>query len=169
VRLSTPQRTDELFHPGKSADVWIGKGLAGRLGMIHPQKQRELKIKNNVWMADLDWKMIANLSRCIVESRKFKKMSEFPGIERDFALLVKHDVKVEKITQIAVKIGQPLAKVVRVFDIYRGEQVPEGMTSVAVRVIFSDESRSLKEVEADEISEKILAGWKSQIGAELRN
>ena len=78
------------------------------------------------------------------------------------------DVTADKITQLALKAGKPLAKVAKVFDIYRGSQVAEGMTSVAVRVIFYEESRSLQESEAEAASSQILDLWKKELGAELR-
>ena len=89
-------------------------------------------------------------------------------MERDFALLVKSDVTADKITQVALKAGKPLAKISKVFDVYQGSQVVQGMTSVAVRVIFYDESRSLQEAEAEAASAQILAAWKKELGAELR-
>jgi phenylalanyl-tRNA synthetase beta chain len=98
----------------------------------------------------------------------FKAWSEYPSIERDFALVVKSDVTADKITQLALRSGKPLAKIAKVFDVYRGSQVQEGMTSVAVRVIFYDESRSLQESEAEAASAQILSTWKKELGAELR-
>ena len=121
-----------------------------------------------VWVAELDWKAVSGLSRPVAEPRPFKAWSEFPPIERDFALLVKSDISADKITQVAIKAGKPLAKVAKIFDIYRGSQVSEGMTSVAVRVTFLDESRSLQEAEAESASSKILDAWKKELGAELR-
>jgi len=67
-----------------------------------------------------------------------------------------------------LKAGKPLAKVSKVFDIYRGSQVAEGMTSIAVRVIFYDEGRSLQESVAEAASARILESWKKELGAELR-
>jgi phenylalanyl-tRNA synthetase beta chain len=62
-----------------------------------------------------------------------------------------------------------LAKVVKVFDIYRGGSIAEGMTSVAVRVIFYDEGRSLQESETEAVSARIVEAWKKELGAELRS
>jgi phenylalanyl-tRNA synthetase beta chain len=105
----------------------------------------------------------------VTEAPRFKGWPEFPSIERDFALVVKNDVTADKITQVALKSGKPLAKIAKVFDIYQGSQVQEGMTSVAVRVIFYEESRSLQESEAEAASSQILSSWKKELGAELRS
>ena len=79
--------------------------------------------------------------------------------------MVKSDVTSDKITQLAIKAGKPLAKVAKVFDIYRGSQVAEGMTSVAVRVIFYEESRSLQESEAENASAQILESMEEGTGS----
>jgi phenylalanyl-tRNA synthetase beta chain len=82
--------------------------------------------------------------------------------------VVKSDIPAEKVTQIALKAGRPLAKSAQVFDIYRGSQVAEGMTSVAVRVTFLEEGRSPQEAEAENSAKAILDAWKKELGAELR-
>jgi phenylalanyl-tRNA synthetase beta chain len=162
------RKTAHLFHPGKTVEVLAGKDLAGYFGLMHPAYSRGLKLRSPLWLAELDWTMLRKLARPVTQSQAFKGWSEFPPIERDFALLVKNDVSADKITQVALKAGRPLAKIAKVFDIYRGSQVQEGMTSVAVRVIFYEESRSLQESEAETASAQILAAWKKDLSAELR-
>ena len=157
-----------LLHPGKSVEVLAGKDVAGYFGLMHPGKSRELKCSAPLWIAELDWELISKLSRPVYEFKPFKPWSEFPVMERDFALLVREDVTADKITQVAIKAGKPLAKVAKIFDVYRGSQVSEGMTSVAVRVIFYDESRSLQEAEAEAASMQILEAWKKELGVQLR-
>jgi phenylalanyl-tRNA synthetase beta chain len=163
-----PLETAHLFHPGKTAEVLAGKDIAGYFGLLHPVYTRDLKLRSPLWIAEIDWESLRKLSRPATESVPFKAWSEYPSIERDFALVVKSDVTADKITQLALRSGKPLAKIAKVFDVYRGSQVQEGMTSVAVRVIFYDESRSLQESEAEAASAQILSTWKKELGAELR-
>jgi phenylalanyl-tRNA synthetase beta chain len=163
-----PLETAHLFHPGKTAEVLAGKDVAGYFGLLHPAQSRGMKLRAPLWIAELDWEAIRKLSRPATEAAPFKAWSEFPAIERDFALVVRSDVTADKITQLALRAGKPLAKIAKVFDVYRGSQIQEGMTSVAIRVIFYDESRSLQESEAEAASAQILSTWKKELGAELR-
>ena len=158
----------QMFHPGQSAEIIAGNRPAGVVGLLHPLLARELKTRAPLWICELDWEQLAQFSRKAPDSPQFKVWGEFPPMERDFALLVKDGVTAEKITQSAVKAGKPLAKVVKVFDVYRGAQVAEGMTSVAVRVTFFDETRSLQETETEAASAAIRAAWKKDLGIELR-
>jgi phenylalanyl-tRNA synthetase beta chain len=167
----TASRTggNPLFHPGQSVEILAGNSVAGWFGPLHPGKARELKCRGTLWIADLDWEALAKLSRGAFVSRTYKPVPEFPAIERDFAIVLKGETPAEKIVQLALKAGKPLAKVARVFDVYRGSSIGEGMTSVAVRVIFYEESRVLQESEAEAASAQILEAWKKELGAELRS
>jgi phenylalanyl-tRNA synthetase beta chain len=161
---------DPLYHPGQSVEILAGNEVAGAFGLLHPGKSRDFKLKARapLWIGEIDWGLLAKMSRSPLVQPVFRPLPSFPSIERDFALVVRSDLPVEKITQVALKAGRPLAKVAKIFDVYRGSQVAEGMTSVAVRVIFYEESRSLQESEAEGASAQILAAWKKELGAELR-
>lgn len=158
-----------LFHPGQTVEVLAGKGdVIGHIGLLHPGKARELKARAPLWLAEIDWDTLRKLSRGAAGVPTFKPWPQFPPMERDFALLVKADVPADKITQVALKAGKPLAKVAKIFDVYKGSQVAEGMTSIAVRVIFYEESRSLQLPEAEAASAQILAAWQKELGIQLR-
>lgn len=157
-----------FFHPGKSSTICAGKGSIGVMGQIHPKFSGQLKLKSPLWLMELDWAELTRWSLQPIENRKFQSWSEFPPIERDFALLVKEGVDSDSLRQVALRAGKPIAKVVKIFDVYRGAQISQGMTSVAVRVIFSEGERSLRESEVEQVSEQILSKWKKELGVELR-
>ena len=157
-----------LLHPGKSVEILAGNAVAGVVGLLHPRLTRAWKTRGDLWVAELDWEVIAKLSRGAGDERTFKPWSAFPPMERDFALLVKSDVAADRVVQAALKVGKPLVKSAKVFDIYQGSQIPEGMTSLALRVIFSDETRALQESETEAASQKIIEAWKKEFAAELR-
>ena len=157
-----------LVHPGQSAEILAGNQVAGVIGVLHPKFSRSWKLKAPVVVCELDWDAVVKMSKPAQEARAYQAWPEFPGMERDFALLVKSDVSGEKLTAIALKAGKPLAKVAKIFDVYRGSQVAEGMTSIAVRVIFWEDTRSLQESETEEVSRKIVEAWRKEAGAELR-
>jgi phenylalanyl-tRNA synthetase beta chain len=157
-----------LVHPGQAAEVLAGNQVAGVIGMLHPKFARAWKLRAPLFIAELDFDALVRMARGAGEGRTFASWPEFPGMERDFALVVKNEVSAEKLTAIALKAGRPLAKVAKIFDVYRGPQVGEGMTSIAVRVIFGDDTRSLQEAETEEVSKKIVEAWRKEAGAELR-
>ncbi|OFZ77574.1 MAG: phenylalanine--tRNA ligase subunit beta, partial [Bdellovibrionales bacterium RIFOXYD1_FULL_44_7] len=158
-----------LLHPGQSAEILVGNKVAGHLGLLHPAKARQFKTRAPLWLAEIDCNTVFRLSKGVFEPRTFKPWPSFPPMERDFALVVRSGVSADSFTQVALKAGKPLAKVAKVFDIYKGATMGEGMTSVAVRVIFYDEARSIQESETEEASSRILEAWRKELGAELRS
>ena len=60
------------------------------------------------------------------------------------------------------------AKVVKIFDTYKGASIPAGKVSIGVRVIFSDEAKSLEEKQVDLCSEMIVKKWQEEFSASLR-
>lgn len=158
-----------LWHPGQSAVLMNGNHEVGVCGRLHPSIESAIKARGNLWLAELNWDALKKLAKQRDRSQRYKAWATFPPIERDFSVLVKSEIASERVTELALRAGRPLAKVVRVFDIYQGAPVPPGMTSIAVKVIFLDESRSLEESEADAVSARIVSEWKQQLGASLRS
>lgn len=154
-----------FYHPGCSAELWIGSSCLGVLGLLHPKVSQEIKAKASLWLVELDWALLFQASEKVAT---YKAWSHYPPMERDFALLVKEDTSSGQLCELALKAGRPLAKSARVFDIYQGSQVEQGMTSIAIRVIFYNEGGSLQESQVESLSSKILEVWKKELGAQLR-
>jgi phenylalanyl-tRNA synthetase beta chain len=157
------------FHPGQSVEILAGNQVAGHFGRLHPKIARALKCDSSaLWIGEVSWSVLARLARPVTKNPVYQAWGEFPGMERDFALVVAENITCEQLTAIATKIAKPLAKSVRIFDIYRGKPVADGQKSVAVRVVFSDDSRSLQEPEVEGLSQKLIEAWKKDLGATLR-
>jgi phenylalanyl-tRNA synthetase beta chain len=163
-----PDAGHALFHPGQSAKLVVGDRAAGMFGRVHPRVEKALKLRGTLWLCEIDFAQLCSLSKGALEPRAFKDWPKFPGMERDFALVVDDAVAAERVLAVAQKAGKPLLKTARVFDIYRGAPIAAGKTSIAVRVQFADETRSLQEAEVEAVCAKILAEWKKELSAELR-
>ncbi|MBC7385765.1 MAG: phenylalanine--tRNA ligase subunit beta [Cryobacterium sp.] len=160
--------TAKMLHPGQAIEVLSGNQTLGHFGLLHPGISKKLKVKANLFVCELDWGILQKMSRAASQARSFKPWSEFPPMERDFAILVDEKVTADQITAVLLKAGKPLVKSARVFDVYRGTQVAPGKTSIAARVLLQDDTRSLQESEAESISASIIAALKKEFGAELR-
>ncbi|MBS1959993.1 MAG: phenylalanine--tRNA ligase subunit beta [Bdellovibrionales bacterium] len=156
----------QLFHPGQTVQMTAGKEALGFFGRIHPKLEGELKLRNTVYWGELTLDPVIALTP--QKEKSFKAWSPFPTMERDFALLVEQSVTSESLVQSALKHGKPIAKVVKIFDTYKGAHIPEGKISIGVRVIFSEETKSLEEKQVDQCSELIVKKWAEEFGATLR-
>jgi phenylalanyl-tRNA synthetase beta chain len=156
----------KLFHSGQSIQVGGGRDPLGFAGRIHPRLETELKLRSPLYWAELDLEPIFALTPA--KETSFEPWSQFPTMERDFALLLDETVPAENIIQSALKYGKPIAKVVKIFDTYKGTHIPSGKMSLGVRVIFSDSAKSLEDKQVDQSSEAIVKKWQEEFGASLR-
>jgi phenylalanyl-tRNA synthetase beta chain len=83
------------------------------------------------------------------------------------ALVVDEAVTYARIVDIIRGFG--LVADTSLFDVYRGEQIPAGKKSFAVRLVFQAPDRTLTDGEVQGILDKILARLQSGVGAVLRS
>ena len=128
--------------------------------------KKHFGIKNDVFIADLDWDAIVN-------SLKFTKIkyTELPktfAVRRDFSLLLDTKVNFSEIEEIARSADKKILKEVGLFDVYEGNNLEEGKKSYAVSFKFQDAEQTLKDQQVDAIMEKIRIQLESKLGAQLR-
>jgi phenylalanyl-tRNA synthetase beta chain len=146
-------RRDEL-HPGKAAAV-----PGGWVGELHPS------LLEGAWGAfelDLD-----ELGTVVPDQRVYEDVITFPALLQDLAFVVDEDVPAGELVA-ALREAAPEAREARVFDVYRGGQIPEGRKSVALRVAFQSPERTLSDEDAQGIRERIVAALAERFRAELR-
>ncbi|MBF0110426.1 MAG: phenylalanine--tRNA ligase subunit beta [Magnetococcales bacterium] len=158
----------EFLHPGQKAvfrprDVHRPMGWLGRL---HPEEQKLLDPSQPVFLFEFDVEAL-HPHRSFQTGNKFN-LSRFPGMERDFAFLVEERVAAGPFMAAMAAIEPVLIQEVRLFDVYRGERLPEGMKSFAINVLFRAPDRTLTDAEVQELSLRILDTARDQFAARQR-
>ena len=92
----------------------------------------------------------------------------FPAVKQDLAFAVDESVAAGDLIAAAREAAGPELRELRVFDVYRGEQVGEGRKSVALRLAFQSPERTLSDEDAAALRERIVAALAERFGAELR-
>ncbi|CAI8751064.1 phenylalanine--tRNA ligase subunit beta [Methylococcus capsulatus] len=151
------------LHPGQSAEILIGDGGAGWLGMLHPQIERELGFEQPVFMFELD--AGALLQR---DLPRFAPLSRFPLVRRDLALVVARDLPAADLLEAVAASGGPLVRDTVLFDVYSGAGVEAGKKSVALGVTLQDAEETLTDDRVDEVMSRIVARLAADFGAKLR-
>ena len=153
------------LHPGRSADVFVGRELIGSFGEIHPDVLENFDLnKKAVLVAEFSIDLI---KKYIGRKTVYEPLVKFPAVPRDFAFVVKEDGLVGDILKAIEKVDKKIEKV-ELFDIYRGVGVLPGMKSVAISVILRDKNKTLEEKEIVEISNKIVNKVKKDFDGILR-
>lgn len=153
------------LHPGRSADIFVGKEYIGSFGEIHPDVVDNFDFgKKSVLVGEFSIDLI---KKYIGKLSKYETMVKFPSVPRDIALVMNEEVLVGDLLKVVEKVDKKIEKI-ELFDIYRGLGVPNGKKSVAISIILRDKNKTLEETEINEVMEKILQRVEKQFGAELR-
>jgi len=155
----------KFFHPGISGNIKINGINMGIIGMIHPLIIEEIETGQNVYYMEIN---MDNFINNIKETRDYKPIPAFPSIDIDLAIVVDDKIKSEDITDEIKKSGTELLKKVRLFDIYRGEQIEKNKKSIAYSLNFRDDSRTLKDTEIEIIVNRILENLGKRFNAKIR-
>ena len=146
---------EKLMHPGKTARL-----EAGSVGELHPA------LLEGEWGAfELD---LGTLFASAPERTQYQDVVTYPAIRQDLAFAVAENVPAAALVDAARKAAGPDLREMRVFDVYRGEQVAEGRKSIAFRVAFQSSERTLSDEDAATLRARIAAALAEAFGAELR-
>lgn len=155
---------NDLFEDG--FNYAIAKKSVVDLGWVRRDILDKFSIKNDVFYASFDWKVIEDVS--IMNRIKAKPISKFPSVRRDFSLLLDSGVMFKDIQTLAKSIDNKILKDVGLFDVYEGKNLPAGKKSYAVSFTFQDNEKTLKDKQVDAIMDKIRQSLEENLEAELR-
>jgi phenylalanyl-tRNA synthetase beta chain len=155
-----------FFHPRVSADIIIDGKKTGIMGRVHPGVIEELEIDQDVYYSEIDLDVF---NSNIKGTRHYRKISSFPSIDIDLAIVVDKKTKNSEILDIIRDKGSSLLKDIRLFDIYEGEQIKKGKKSMAYSLRFRAEDRTLKDKEIEIITNRIIEGLEKDLNASLRS
>jgi phenylalanyl-tRNA synthetase beta chain len=153
------------FHPGKTASINIKKKTAGILGEVHPDVTENYGIDARCYIAELNLDVLYELSDI---ERKYKALPKFPAVTRDMALLVDDSVLVQEIENIILKQSGSIVEKIKLFDVYKGKQIPEGKKSIAYSITYRHEDKTLTDEEVSKVHDRIVRTLENKLGAELR-
>ena len=151
------------LHPGQSAEIFYNNQKVGMVGALHPAIQLELEIPQQVYLFEL---YIRGLSKKIAP--KYQKISKFPIVNRDIAILVDEGVTLANIMDCIRKSAPDTLINLELFDVYRGEGIDLGKKSLALGLTFQGSSSTLTDEEVEATMGEILASLKNGLGGVLR-
>ncbi len=149
-----------------SSDIIIGDTNIGVIGQLSQEILYANKFKDKAFLFEIKLDL---LKKFIEKNIKYKKISSFPVIKRDLSLIVKDDIPQINVEHIINKEHKQLIKSLRLYDLYKAEQVPAGCKSLTYSIIFQSDKKTLSEIEINKVMERIITNLKSEINAELRS
>ncbi len=153
-----------ILAPASQAEARAGRRCLGVIGEVHPDVLDRFEIDGPACFFEIS---LPALLSAATAPHEYHPVARFPAIIRDLALVVDAAVSQQQIADIIG--GFSLVEQVTLFDVYSGEQVPEGKKSLAYRVDYQSPDHTLTDGEADKVQKKILNKLSGELGAVLRD
>ncbi len=153
------------YHPGRCAKVYAGETLLGTFGTVHPTVAKGFGLSGEVLAAELRLDALFESAGTV---KLYKPLPKFPASTRDIAVLVADEVPVAALEQAVRGAAGAILENVTLFDVYRGEQVPQGQKSVAYSLSLRAPDRTLTDEECDGAMQKAIQALETEFHAVLR-
>lgn len=146
--------------------VKSGKISLGIMGEIAPKLLKKYDLKQNIFTFELDLDIL--LKESIAVKTTFKELPKYPEVRRDLALVVDNTVTYTQINEIVKQLKSDLITGVNLFDVYKGDKMPEGKMSYALSFTLQDRNATLSDIQIDKVMQKIITTFEKSLGAVVR-
>ena len=172
-KLYIDDKTPSYYHPGKSGRIFLNKDkekVVAYFGEIHPNILKKLDIKTESLVGfEIFLDNIKQTKKTLNDQKTQYEYSDYQKSERDFAFILDKTFQVQKLIEIISKIDQDLIRAVKVFDVYEGDNIPEGKKSIALNVTIQSSEKTLKDEDLDRINQLIISTVEDKTGAKIRS
>lgn len=151
------------LHPGQSAQLVKNGEVMGHLGQLHPKLAKAMGVNGKVYLFEMQQSLIA-----MTELPAAKALSKFPEVQRDLAFVVDEDLPVQKLLDAVSAVKSDLIQSIELFDVYRGEGLPEGKKSIALTIKFQHPEQTLQDEEVDALIQQMIESAEKTVAATLR-
>src|SRR5712672_483639 len=156
------------LHPARRGGIALNNESLGEARVITRRVADQLKLRQEIFLAELRLAPLYSAIREAKESRKYEPIPRFPGVERDFSLLLADGTHFLDVVAAIRAIGIREVANVEAVDLFRRRNVPAGQYSLLVRVTFQSRETTLTEAQLSDFSTRIIAALEKQLSAHLR-
>ena len=162
----TLQKTDvPTFHPGRNAEVLLDNKRIGVFGEAHPEVLENYDLPYKAYLFEFD---LEGLTDAATFTKRFEPISIYPKVARDLAIVVDKEILSDMPTELIYTTGGDSVDSVRLFDVYEGEQVPEGKKSLAYTITYHSATETLTDKAVNALHDEVVKRLNQELGAELR-
>ncbi len=153
------------FHPTRAARVLLGGAPIGSLGELHPEICDRFDVPERTVYAEL---ALAPLVAALPGREHVEELARYPAVYLDVALVVDDSVPSAQVEATLREAGAPELVSLRLFDLYRGEQIEPGKKSLAYALELRVEDRTLTDEEANAVRDRMVTALQERVDATLR-
>ena len=156
----------DLFSEGLTYRIPASGKTLVMFGTVSPARLRQFDIKLPVYAAEINWSLL--VKHYLKSKVQYRELSQYPEVKRDLALLLDENVTFADIRKAAFTAEKKILRKVVLFDVYRGDKIPEGKKQYAISLTFQDYDKTLTDKYVEQVVGRILDTFSKQFGAVLR-
>ncbi len=162
--LSYEAAPSDIFEEGLT--YISGETRLAMFGTVNGKLLKQFGIRQPVYAAEISWKALFKL----IKKQKilYKELPRFPEVKRDLALLVDEKVTYADLRKAAFGAEKRILKQVVLFDVYRGDKIPQGKKQYALSFTLQDMDKTLTDQYVEDVMKSLLDTFISRFGAQLR-
>jgi len=156
---------ENFLHPGKSCGIYAKDQFIGFMGEVHPDTLIRMDLRNRAYVAEIDLDVVSDMFSGEV---LYHDLPRFPSVVRDVAFIISQEMEADKILKLVIEMDKELLEKVSVFDVYIGQNIPQGKKSLGIRFVYRAADRTLTDDEVNQLHGEIVKGIVDLIGARIR-
>ncbi len=166
IELSYKKEKHSIFSETYTFSLLKDNINVGMIGEANSVLMDKFSLKEKTYIAEIDLEL---LMPSIQLRRKIKSAPKYPPIIRDVSFIVPDPVSSNKIEETMIKEGDGLIQRIKLFDYYKGKQVPEGHKSMSYSLCFRSDKKTLTDDEVNQLQNNIIRKLEEELGLKLRS
>jgi phenylalanyl-tRNA synthetase beta chain len=167
--LQVASEAPAWYHPGRAGTLRQGAKALAHFGEIHPGVLVAMGVAGPAVGFEVFLDAIPAPRARQGRAKPLLVLSPFQPVERDFAFVVDEAMPAETLLRTARGLDKKLVSEVRLFDVYRGQGVPEGKKSLALTVVLQPTEATLTDAAIEAFSQKLISAVEKATGGSLRS
>jgi phenylalanyl-tRNA synthetase beta chain len=155
----------DWVNESRMLEIKIGSDVIGLIAELNPKIQNNFGIKNKVGVFEFNFEKLVEYNN---EKKVYVPIPKYPSIELDLSIIVPRKVFWQEILEAILGLRADVVKGIKFFDVYEGKGIEDGKKSLAFRIIYSSEEKTLTLEEVKKKEEEILKKLEEKFGAKLR-
>ncbi|MBN1325656.1 phenylalanine--tRNA ligase subunit beta [Candidatus Falkowbacteria bacterium] len=164
-KLNNTKNVLSFVKKNRAVDVIIGGKNIGYISELADDLYEKLGLKVKVAIFELN---LTKLTELYTDEIIYKPIPKFPGIDLDISMIIPKAILWEQVDKVVREVEKDLIREVNFFDVYEGAGIPEGNKSIAFKIIYRSDDKTLTMEEVQVIHQKVLKTLEQKFGAQIR-
>jgi len=149
-----PKEDCSYLQPGVSAKISFGNNILGVIGRVHPLVRANFDLEQEAYLLELN---LSELYALLPDHKHFQPLSKYPATTRDITLIVDQTIEAQAILDSLAEAQEKLVEDIFLFDVFKGQPIPEGKKSLSLRVTYRSFETTLEDESINRLHHDLTA------------